>query len=154
MKKSSACILAGIILGMSLIVPTNANEISVQKGEVLEMSLEDAQLLMRTAWAEAGDQGEDGIWLVMSVVVNRVNDPEWPDNIHDVVYQAHQFAKPSKLQDVGTTAHTALARIEMGEICPQIIAFEKNDSSGSNQYFDAVFTYRDHTFYAKRATKN
>lgn len=46
-----------------------------------EFTYEESQLLMGIAQAEAGNQGPDGMWLVMSVVLNRVNNPEFPDNI-------------------------------------------------------------------------
>lgn len=154
MKRSGSCILAGVILGMSLIscnIPTDAKEIIPdKKADVLEMSIDDAQLLMRTAWAEAGNQGEDGMWLVMSVIINRVNDSDWPDTISDVVYQDGQFATPAKLSEVETDAHLALARLEGGSICPGIIAFETIKSNKLDRYFEQVFEYRGHQFYVKR----
>lgn len=157
MKRSGSCILAGVILGMSLIscnIPTDAKEIIPEKkADVLELSIEDAQLLMRTAWAEAGNQGEDGIWLVMSTIINRVNDPDWPDTISDVVYQDGQFTTPAKLSEVETDAHLALARLEGGSICPGIIAFETIKSNKLDRYFEQVFEYREHQFYVKKTIK-
>ena len=157
MRRSRACIIAGVILGMSLLsctIPTDAKEIIPERQDpVLEISIDDAQLLMRTAWAEAGNQGEDGMWLVMSVIMNRVNDSDWPDNVHDVVYQQSQFATPAKLSDVETEAHLALARLETGSICPGIIAFETIKSNKLDRYFDQVFEYKDHQFYAKKVNK-
>lgn len=154
MRKSRSCILAGVILGMSLLscnIPTDAKEIIPEKKtDVLELSIEDAQLLMRTAWAEAGNQGEDGIWLVMSTIINRVNDPDWPDSLSGVVYEKGQYTTPAKLSDVGPDAHLALARLEGGSICPGIIAFETIKSNKLDSYFEQVFEYRGHQFYVKR----
>lgn len=129
---------------------------TIEKAEskVNEFTYEESQLLMHLAEAEAGNQGEDGMWLVMSVVMNRVNDPEWPDNITDVIYQKNQFSPVSDGRlnkvELSTEVHTALARIEKGEVAPEIIGFEVKDSNELEEYFRAVFGYRDHVFYVKK----
>lgn len=129
---------------------------TIEKAEskVNEFTYEESQLLMHLAEAEAGNQGEDGMWLVMSVVMNRVNDPEWPDNITDVIYQKNQFSPVSDGRlnkvELSTEVHTALARIEKGEVAPEIIGFEVKDSNELEKYFRAVFGYRDHVFYIKK----
>ena len=129
---------------------------TIEKAEskVNEFTYEESQLLMHLAEAEAGNQGEDGMWLVMSVVMNRVNDSEWPDNITDVIYQKNQFSPVSDGRlnkvELSTEVHTALARIEKGEVAPEIIGFEVKDSNELEEYFRAVFGYRDHVFYVKK----
>lgn len=129
---------------------------TIEKAEskVNEFTYEESQLLMRLAQAEAGNQGEDGMWLVMSVVMNRVNDPDWPDNITDVIYQKNQFSPVSDGRlnkvELSKEVHTALARIEKGEVAPEIIGFEVKDSNELEKYFRAVFGYRDHVFYVKK----
>lgn len=130
---------------------------TIEKAEskVNEFTYEESQLLMHLAEAEAGNQGEDGMWLVMSVVMNRVNDPDWPDNITDVIYQKNQFSPVSDGRlnkvELSTEVHTALARIEKGEVAPEIIGFEVKDSNELEKYFRAVFGYRDHVFYVKKS---
>lgn len=151
MKKSKACIIAGIIWGMSLTIPCNAaTEYTEVQGECLELSLEDAQLLMRVAQSEAGNQGIIGEWLVMNVILNRVADPAWPSTISDVVYAKHQFTKPAALEDVGPDAHLALAKLESGVFCPDIIGFEVKTSDKLTKYFDEAFSFKDHEFYTKK----
>lgn len=122
--------------------------------EVNEFTYEESQLLMHLAQAEAEDQGEDGMWLVMSVVMNRVNDPDWPDNITDVIYQKNQFSPvwDGRLYTVELSddVHNALTRIESGDVAPEIIAFDKKESNDLEKYFRAVFGYRDHVFYVKK----
>lgn len=129
---------------------------TIEKAEskVNEFTYEESQLLMHLAEAEAGNQGEDGMWLVMSVVLNRVNDPEWPDNVIDVINQKNQFSpvldgRINKVE-LSTDVHNALARIERGEVAPEIIGFEVKDSNELEKYFRAVFGYRDHVFYVKK----
>lgn len=68
-----------------------ADEIEEIKTEVLYGELEEAALAVQ---AEAGNQDDLGKRYVADVVFNRVDDPDFPDNIHDVIYQSNpvQFA--------------------------------------------------------------
>lgn len=131
--------------------PCNAKtEYTEIQGDCIELSLSDAQLLMQVAQAEAGNQGIIGQWLVMNVIMNRVADPAWPDTIEKVVTQKSQFAKPATLKDVGADAHLALAKLESGVTCPDIIGFEVSNSDKLKKYFEALFSYEDHTFYVQK----
>lgn len=131
-------------------VNTEDGELFARTHEVdcIELSYEDARLLMGIAEAEAGNQGPDGMWLVMSVVLNRVNNPEFPDNIHDVIYAENQFyAEGIGKTEISPECHEALARIERGDVAPQIVAFEKTTNRTLEKYFSSAFGYRDHVFY-------
>ena len=125
-----------------------------EKREVIELTYEEAQLLMKIAQAEAGNQGEEGMWLVMSVVINRKNDEAFPDTIKEVAYQKNCFAtvitgKINKVE-LSLEAHIALARIEKGEVKPDIVGFENKSNNSLERYFDFAFTYLDHNFYTKK----
>ena len=48
---------------------------------IVEISYQDAQYLMHVAEAEAGNQGVEGMALVMQVVLNRVKSPKFPNTI-------------------------------------------------------------------------
>lgn len=125
-----------------------------EKREVIELTYEEAQLLMKIAQAEAGNQGEEGMWLVMSVVINRKNDEAFPDTIKEVAYQKNCFAtvttgKINKVE-LSLEAHTALARIEKGEVKPDIVGFENKSNNSLERYFDFTFTYLDHNFYTNK----
>jgi len=115
--------------------------------DCVELTYEDAQLLMKIADAESHNQGPDGEWLVMSVVINRVNSPEFPDNVHDVIYQDYQFYTKGMKKEASQEAHEALARIEKGDVAPEIIGFEKTTNKSLEKYFSSAFDYRDHRFY-------
>ena len=124
-------------------------------GQVNELTYEEAQLLMRIAEAEAGNQGEEGMWLVMSVVLNRVNSSEFPNSICEVIYQPHQFSSVSdghfeKVEVFSSEVHEALARIEEGEVAPEIVGFEVTSSDELDKYFASAFEYRGHRFYTER----
>ena len=51
----------------------------------------DEELLQKIAVSEAGNQGPDGMWLVMCVVMNRVESEDFPDTISEVINQKGQF---------------------------------------------------------------
>lgn len=118
------------------------------------MTREDRDLMMRVATAEGEDQGEDGMWLILSVIMNRVEDPDYPDNIHDVIYQPYQFTsildKRAEEAEPTEACEMAMVRIEEGEIAPEIIAFDLKNAGILEKYFEPVFDYRDHRFFVKK----
>lgn len=122
--------------------------------DVQLMTREDRALMMRVATAEGEDQGEDGMWLILSVIMNRVEDPDYPDNIHDVIYQPYQFTsildKRAEEAEPTEACEMAMVRIEEGEIAPEIIAFDLKDAGILEKYFEPVFDYRDHRFFVKK----
>ena len=130
----------------------------ITKEEIKEntLSWEDEVLLMRIAQAEAGNQGPQGMWLVMSVVMNRVAAEEYPDTIEGVILQPHQFSSvdDGHFDDqvvLGQEAFEALERIEQGDIAPELVAFENINSNVLDQYYWEAFTYRDHRFYTRKS---
>lgn len=116
---------------------------------------EDADLIKRVALAEGESEGADGMWLIMSVIINRLNDPDWPDNVHDVIYakgafssiKDGNFAKAAVSTDA---AEEAWQRIDSGDVCPQIVAFESLESNVLDEWFEEAFTFRHHKFYTKK----
>lgn len=117
---------------------------------------EDIDLLKKVATAEAGNQGEDGMWMVMSVVINRTGMDQWPDTIKGVVLEPHQFTSVTngtmqKVTDYSEECDRALERILLGEVAPQIIAFETTENNNTlDEYFWPAFTYEDHIFYTNK----
>lgn len=118
--------------------------------ECIELSIEDAQLMLGVAQSEAGNQGPDGAWLVMSVIWNRVQSEDYPDTVSEVVSAKKQFAAPADHEDVCPDVHLALARLESGDVCPEIIAFEGVQSNVLEKYARYAFTYKQHKFYTNK----
>ena len=118
------------------------------------LTKEDRDLVMRVATAEGANQGEDGMWLIMSVIMNRVEDPDYPDNIHDVIYQPYQFTsildKRAEEAEPTEACEMAMVRIEEGEIAPELIAFDLKDAGILEKYFEVAFDYKDHRFFTKK----
>ena len=53
---------------------------------------EEIELIALCVMAEAEGECEYGQRLVIDVILNRVDDPHFPDTIYDVIYQKNQFA--------------------------------------------------------------
>lgn len=53
---------------------------------------EDVRLIALLTMAEAESEPEDGKRLVIDTVLNRVDDPRFPSNVHDVIYQHNQYS--------------------------------------------------------------
>lgn len=52
----------------------------------------DIAIIALLTMAEAEGECEEGQRLVIDTVLNRVDDPHFPDNIYDVVYQKNQYS--------------------------------------------------------------
>lgn len=91
----------------------------ITEKEVIDIDYDEAQLLMKLARSEAGDNGEEAQLLVMNVVMNRVNDENFPDSIKEVIYAKNQFSVVNsgvmtKIEP-NHDSHLALARLESGD---------------------------------------
>ena len=53
----------------------------------IKISLEEFKLLCRTTYCEAGNQSFEAQKFVATVILFRILDKDFPDNLHDVVYQ-------------------------------------------------------------------
>ena len=71
----------------------NAAIDAINSGEQ-KLSFDELYLLARVIYSEAGSEWltEDFRLCVGEVVLNRVESPEFPDTIHDVVYQKGQYS--------------------------------------------------------------
>ena len=53
---------------------------------------EEINLIALLTMAEAEGESEEGQRLVIDVVLNRMDDPHFPDTVYDVIYQQNQFS--------------------------------------------------------------
>jgi N-acetylmuramoyl-L-alanine amidase len=140
--------MKGLIMGAFLCLLTATTP------EVNEFTYDEAQLMMKTAQAEAGNQGEDGLFFVLSCIVNRVRSEDFPNTVTEVITQEGQFSTVESgaiyKVELSPEVHIALARIEKGEVAEEIVAFENKRSSYLERYFSEAFTYRDHKFYTPK----
>lgn len=71
-----------------LVYETNDTEEQIQE----EILLGDMELIAQLVEAEAGNQDFDGKCLVVDVVLNRVESPDFPDTVEGVIFQDDQFS--------------------------------------------------------------
>lgn len=122
---------------------------------VVEISEADQILLLKLAFAEAGNQDVDGKALVMLVVLNRVKSDEFPDTISKVIYQKNQFSPvASGSFDRATSSNPgcleALELVMQGyDISQGATYFESLKSYDSWHYrnLNFLFEHGGHWFY-------
>lgn len=123
--------------------------------DVVELDIKDAQMLMKIAQAEAGNQSIDGMALVMQTVLNRVADDDYPDTVYEVITQKGQFQSYANGRyDKAipcVNCHYALAEIEKGTFADDtVIAFEVTGVRSLDKYYMYAFTLGDHDFYTEK----
>lgn len=144
------------VANLSSLLPVEHILCKAPRKKVREFTYEEAQALMRTAVAEAGNQGVWGMILVMAVILNRVAGEEWPDNILDVINQDGQFKTIENGTyyevEISLDAHEALAYIEKGGLFDtEIIGFEAtSDGKVLEKYFHYAYTVGGHDFYVRK----
>lgn len=120
---------------------------------IIELSQEDAVRLMKVAQAEAGTEDPLAIAYVMMVVINRLNDPYWPDTIEGVLKQQNQFTvyKSGRYERTvpNANAHYALYMVEAGQINIEAEYFESVSvkDSWQSRHRTVEFEYGGHRFY-------
>ena len=121
----------------------------------IQVTQYEAYLLMSIASVEALNQGREGMLKVMQTIINRVNSPEFPNTIYDVVSQPGQFSSFTSgaylKAEITPEVHMALAELEMNKNHDDnLIAFESSSSGSLLLFFDFYETYKDHVFYQLR----
>ena len=88
-----------------------------ENSSIVELSYNDALLLMKVTAAEAGDDLEGEKW-TMRVILNRLEDGNFGSSISEIVSAPGQFEVYSsgryKTTDIYVSTHLALAEIEEG----------------------------------------
>lgn len=73
------------------------------------ISTEDATLIVKTVWLEAGNQPIEGKRLVAAVILNRVESEQFPDTVEGVLSAPGQFATFHALSKSHPTIEDAIA---------------------------------------------
>ena len=109
--------------------------------------------LSRIINAESGNQVLEGRIAVGNVVMNRVNDPKFPDNIYDVLYQKNQFSPASSgsLKRTPNEESVIAAKLVLDgtQVVPTALFFSRAGlSCYASRNRPYVTTIGDHAFYA------
>lgn len=103
---------------------------------------EEFNALCMVGMNEAGNQGTQGIRYVISCVLNRVEDPRFPNDILGVIYQPNQFSTHHKF--VPTEEVREAVRMELKERSDSTIKWFC--STGYNYYGVPKFQHGGHWF--------
>lgn len=118
----------------------------------LEISYSDAQILMKIAAAEDNTDATSQAY-IMSVVLNRVQSPDFPNTVRGVVEQTGQFSPVGDGRFAKSTpdanSHIALAMVESGEITTEFLYFEAASLKGSwqSKHRGGAYEYGGTRFY-------
>lgn len=96
-----------------------------------DWSVEDSYLLAKIAMAEAEGCNTRTKTLIILCVLNRVKSDEFPDTIHDVIFQTNQFSPID---------NERWDRVEPNEDCweaVKVVMEAKYDYSGGATYFES-----------------
>ena len=130
----------------------------------IDVSDEDLETLMKIVEAEAGGEDRNGKLLVANVVINRVKNKKFPNNVTDVVYQ-----KAQNVTQFSPVSNGAINKVTISEETKDVVysALKGEDISNGALYFMArkyaapenvewfdskltfLFSYGGHDFYAK-----
>lgn len=126
------------------------------------LSKQDYQALLRIVQAEAGNEDEKGKMLVAGVVLNRVNNENFPDTVEEVVFQnengTYQFSPVANGSyysvAVSEETKTAVDKVLNGENITDgalYFAARKYADTDKMKWFDCslerLFTYGGHEFF-------
>ena len=115
---------------------TRAAEDMPSAAEIEEEEYWDSlELLAICVEAEAGNQGLDGKRMVADVILNRVDDPDWPDTIEGVISQPVHF---SSYWDGG------MDRVSVSEETFQAVRMELENRSWPEIYYFTAGRYSEY----------
>lgn len=136
---------------ISIEAPTTAVTTTITENQVVPSSA-TYKIFAALLQAEAGNQDECGKRLVVDTVLNRVNDPQFPDTILEVIYQPYQFSvvKNGQLQkyidgklEIPEENYRIIAEELIDQVDYDVVFFQ---SGGWSSYGQPAYKYGDHYF--------
>lgn len=107
---------------------------------------EALELLAHLIYAEVGNESEDSMWYAGSVVINRINHHEYPNNLYDVVFQRGQYEVTwneglYKETPSDVAYEVAAELLNSGSILPSDVLYQAEFVQGSGVYEKIDNTY-------------
>ena len=133
-------------------IATTSCNTAVSVNTYMGYTEEEIDLMASIVYLEAGNQDMLGKQLVADVILNRVDSLDFPNTVHEVIYQKGQFS----------TAKKAKSRISYtpidcyGAVISQITVRENYDVIYFGRGFgcgEKLFKYGDHCFSGKKMKK-
>ena len=111
-----------------------SKSIATSRGKEVSRNWSDTELLARIIFAEAGGSTEEDMLLVGNVVLNRVNNPKFPNSIRDVIFAQGQYSPTWNGAIYKTPSEKAwecAKRLMDGErFCPENVVFQAQFKQG------------------------
>lgn len=128
------------------------------KTERVLVSAEELDILYRIAWAEARGEDDKGLILVINVIMNRVNDPAFPNDIRGVVFAPNQFSpitngafdRAVPCQRIKDAVHRALNGEDYSQGATFFRSVRGAEGSWHERALHRIFTHGNHHFYEPR----
>jgi len=116
---------------------------------------EERHLLYDIGWAEAEGEGKYGIIRVINVIFNRLDCPNFPGTIHEIVFQPRQFspvwngrlARAMPCQYVKDAVQMALNGVDYSQGALFFRAVVGAEGSWHERALTRLFDYGGHRFY-------
>lgn len=137
---------------------------TLEQSFCIDVSEQDIDTLLRIVEAEAGGEDRKGKLLVANVVINRVKNKRFPDNVTDVVYQREQNVTQFSPVSNGTinkvkiseeTTEVVYSALRGEDVSQGALFFmaRKYAAPENSQWFDShltyLFSYGGHDFYKR-----
>lgn len=110
----------------------------------------DLELLAHLIYSEVGDDGEEAMYYAGSVVLNRMKNHEYPDDLYSVIYQKGQYEVTwngglYKEEPSDIAYEVAADLLEEGSILPEGVVYQAEFKQGSGTFEiigDTYFCYQ------------
>lgn len=99
----------------------------------------DLELLAHLIYSEVGDDGEEAMYYAGSVVLNRIRNHEYPDDLYSVIYQKGQYEVTwngglYKEEPSDIAYEVAADLLEEGSILPEGVIYQAEFKQGSGTF--------------------
>ena len=99
----------------------------------------DLELLAHLIYSEVGDDGEEAMYYAGSVVLNRMRNGEYPDDLYSVIYQKGQYEVTwngglYKEEPSDIAYEVAADLLEEGSILPEGVVYQAEFKQGSGTF--------------------
>lgn len=129
--------------------PAEQADVAEPPSGQIHYTQDDIEELARIIYFEARGESEAGQLAVANVVLNRVQHPQWPDSIREVIYQNGQFTPTQSRAYTRTRIPDAYRQIalralngESAVCCENVTYF----SQGKARYMQSAFRMGHHWF--------
>ena len=115
----------------------------------------ELDILYRIAWSEARGEDDKGVILVINVILNRKNDPRFPNTVQEVVFQPNQFSpikngafdRAAPDQRIKDAVHRALQGEDYSRGALFFRAIRGAEGGWHERNLIRLFDYGGHRFY-------